>query len=434
MSISEEKNQLYDLAFSVRAAKPWKVICEEEIFAVQLTRSLIGYVSVMGRNGEHLSVALYVGPAGFRSLMRLMDAETSTPAAFHIGISQESLQCVFESRDELDPAALAEVRDYAKREGYVFKGPNSYPSLMKYESYALPSPIRRAKDIRYLSLALEATLALLEALGEHDREDLGLAPLENAQQALPLLTKEGDMFRVSSTPQPRSGRVTPPQPKAVSPARIRELRALRRIPELCCEVFRAPAPIQDDPDEPPYFPALLMIMDRKSHMLYRPAHALGRIYNADELLSTFIDSLMSAEICPKTISVRDEETRCLLEGFCRDAKIRLAFTDELPELDDALSDLLDFFARGEAEGDWALDDDDDDDDDWDEEDEALFNFDETPPEATLDNIRVSLMTMSEKELRGIPPFLIRQYQQLIESGDLPKSLAVRLEKLPGWEK
>ena len=57
--------ELLDLGYRFRNTKLWKTIYEDELFAVQLRNRQIGYCSLMGRNGEHMALGLYIGSAGF---------------------------------------------------------------------------------------------------------------------------------------------------------------------------------------------------------------------------------------------------------------------------------------------------------------------------------------------------------------------------------
>ena len=63
------KTHYYDLGYAFRNSKIWKRLYEEELFAVKLPikGNPIGYCCVMGRNGEHMALAVYIGAEGFTS-------------------------------------------------------------------------------------------------------------------------------------------------------------------------------------------------------------------------------------------------------------------------------------------------------------------------------------------------------------------------------
>lgn len=98
---------------------------------------------------------------------------------------------------------------------------------------------------------------------------------------------------------------------------------------------------------------------------------------------------------PKAIKVRTEETKALLEGFCRDAHILLVMTEELAHIDEALDDLFDHM----------MDDDDDDDDVGDVGDVDAED---------LENMTAMLAQMSVSEIRSMPDFILDQILDVAE--------------------
>ena len=65
--------KMYDLAFQYKAAKLWKLLYDDEVFAVKLPDGETGYCSVMGMIGQHLALGLYVGDEGYQSYRILLD-------------------------------------------------------------------------------------------------------------------------------------------------------------------------------------------------------------------------------------------------------------------------------------------------------------------------------------------------------------------------
>ena len=68
-------DRLYELAFALRKAKPWKTLFDSELFALSLPNGETGYCSVMGFLGEHLAIALYVGNHGLDCYRLLVNFE-----------------------------------------------------------------------------------------------------------------------------------------------------------------------------------------------------------------------------------------------------------------------------------------------------------------------------------------------------------------------
>lgn len=81
-----------------------------------------------------------------------------------------------------------------------------------------------------------------------------------------------------------------------------------------------PQPVQDTPDEVPYYAALLIGMDCESGDIFPPI--MG---NQEEiqLLNELATAFLNQKKCPKTIKVSDLRTQCLLEDFCQKNGIQL---------------------------------------------------------------------------------------------------------------
>ena len=111
------KIHLYNLAYEFRNSKVWKQIFEEELFAVKLPGKTAGeniaYCSLMGKRGEHMALAVYIGAEAFTSYRKLAagnaDYELSCMSDLLV---QDCIQCSIEQRDQFDPDELDELKAY----------------------------------------------------------------------------------------------------------------------------------------------------------------------------------------------------------------------------------------------------------------------------------------------------------------------------------
>ena len=115
--------ELLDLGYRFRNAKLWKSIYEDELFAVQLRNRQIGYCSLMGRNGEHMALGLYIGSAGFSTYRELISRssriEAQNPAEL---LTQDCIQCSIEKRDQFSPEEIEELRVFCYASGMDAEG------------------------------------------------------------------------------------------------------------------------------------------------------------------------------------------------------------------------------------------------------------------------------------------------------------------------
>ncbi|MBR0408919.1 MAG: hypothetical protein IJI53_12835 [Clostridia bacterium] len=408
---------LYGLAYRFRNAKLWKTIYEDELFAVQLRNRKIGYCSLMGRNGEHMALGLYIGDEGFSSYRRLISYSADqrmgeqNPADL---LTQDCIQCSIEQRDQFSPEELAEIRAYCKASGTPFRAP--YPQFARFYPYCVPWHVTTKSDWEGIRTALTVLEKMGEFLQNHSKNDLGLRPVVanmEGEQYLESDLWQMDLFSAEPSIAPnetvtiplyslKKGELVmrriplPPyqEPSLLPPDRINEiavarLMKLKKTGVLQCEVLRAPEPVDG---EPPYVPAVLLALELNEGVILQPVMPKGPKYDPNEMLEGFTASLLSSGIYPSRILVRTEETAVLLKPLCEKARIDLAVDQELDELDEA------------AEQIW--------------EEQQTDNY--------LDEIIQMLDAMRPDQIRQIPADVLKQ---LMETGGLlPDHLADKIRK------
>ncbi len=102
---------LYDLAFKFKKTKLWNQLSDTDLFALPLSNGETGYVCIMGQLGDHFALALYVGNEGLDSYRNIAEFELArTEAEYNeIMVSQNCIQCAFESKSDLAPQELEEL-------------------------------------------------------------------------------------------------------------------------------------------------------------------------------------------------------------------------------------------------------------------------------------------------------------------------------------
>ena len=154
-----DKLRLYEEAFRFRKKKLWDQLTEDMIFAVRLEPDLMGYVSIMGKLGDHFALAVYAGKKGFSSYLRLhnTDPEEIGEVEYrNLLVAQRNIQCSYEMKDFLEREEQEEIRSYAKRLGVRIAGKNAWPVFMKMTPGRVPHRFSDEKEEEYLLLALEA--------------------------------------------------------------------------------------------------------------------------------------------------------------------------------------------------------------------------------------------------------------------------------------
>lgn len=427
-------DKMYESAFRYKQTKLWKSLLDTEIFAVRLSDGEIGYCCVMGLLGEHISLAVYVGNEGFQSFRELAfrrepdfsDAEFS-PSIFDAAwaFRQVCLQCSFENRDELDEWGAEEVRRYARAHKIQLRGAHSFPDFSKYMRYRMPSDIETPEDERRICEALDAATALAELLKTKSKADIGLVSVTEDTETLPLLIPGKDGYTLTSVEVPEPWEEDWPEPVEVDAERVAELRKLRKKGVYACEVIRLPGMLggkdednyedEDDEEEAPYFPAILLCVDTKSGASVGTVPVADYENHPEALRDAFIQALIDNGVCPRAIKARDEQARVLLSDLCVKAGILLSVDEHLPALDEAKEELMNMLQN--------------DDDFFDDEEDDEDGDDVTDMDEAISFVMDEMMRMSDRELRTLPHEVVRQILDMAPFGFVPKELQLRLRRL-----
>lgn len=351
--------ELYELAFAFRSAKPWNRLFEDELFAIPLPNGETGYCSVMGMAGEHFALAVYPGERGLRSFRAMQEAESAL-ARFELPdplkmqehmLSQLCIQCSLENKDMLLPEELSSVRGHAARHDIKFRGSNSFPQFVAYRPASYPSRVTSEEDIQILCEALRAALAVNEKLlnadwVELEKESLGFSEGLAAARSLPVLTRGQDGYAWSAGVLPDVTPQTYPRPVLRDELLLTRLKkAKKRNTTWVCDVVMCPQPVQEKEDSTPVFPYTLIAADKETGAALMPAMVRCYEQEADTLLHSLGEQMLESCV-PRRMVVTDDRTHAFLEAFTGSLGIELARAGG----DELLEELEAEFAELSADG------------------------------------------------------------------------------------
>lgn len=401
-------DRMYELAFRYKKTKLWKQLCDTDIFAVRLSDGEIGYCCVMGMAGKENAVALYPGDQAFQSYRELLGLTLKRMRPPEIGfqdlfLSQNCLQCAFETKDLLQPDEVDEVRVYAKKHGITLRGANAFPQFVKYQPCYHPWYISSEQEQRYICEALEACIAMAELVEKQGRKAFRflnrIASVSSFSDIL-CLEKENGCYIVTRVPFPAEIPAEYPSPVMKNEVALARLKKMKKKGSLECRLVRLPMPVQESEDMPPYYPALLAVVDTKAKKIYPTQPVLYLEEQPEDCLDTFVEVLLKAGICPKAIHTDDPRTFELLKHLCNGVEIRLTLTDdELPELDEAIDGLM----------------------------SAMLPEPEDTAEV-MSEVFDMIMSLSDGELKQLPGEMITEMLELAEAGLIPPEVEFKLRR------
>ena len=404
-------NEIYQAAYKFKDSKLWTKMLETELFAVKLDDTgLIGYCTIMGTNDQHRALAVYVGPEGFTTLRQLQDADEYSYADL---FCQDCIQCSIETRKDMEPEELAGLKKYCTATHTSFRSP--YPKFSRFHKNCAPWLITDPQDWDYLLKALHVVSLMTDEIAKGNRFGLReitfdvdgeayadeippydffveLFPDENV--TIPLFSVVDGKLAVERISLPPYTEYKTEPPTQFNDVLLAKLRRLRRSGTLQCEIIRSPALVEESPG---YLPAILLAVRGLDGFMLHPVVGENAVYDPNKMLNEFISTLVDLSEYPSEIRIRTDETRTLLEEFCRRAKIQLIEDEDLDELDEAIESLIERF--------------------------------DPPDDESIMEMLNTLSTMDPKALAQIPDFLVKVLQEADEAGALPEKIAEKLREL-----
>ena len=406
--MNKNRDKLYELAFRYRKTRLWQKVYEDMPFGVQLEDGEIAYCVVMGRMGQHIAIAAYVGDSGYQSYRFLYDHNSDDLNEIELGMMiscQNCLQCSFENKDMLEDDELYEVKNYTAEHNMTLRGKNAFPRFVKYMPGRYPWFYDAEQDIQRMTTVLSAALAVAQMLEE--KKEIGFTYIDEDPDNIPLLTQKKGRWEVNTVALPNK-EMALPHPLYENELQAARIRKARKKGELVCGSMRLPEPVLDDFDDcAPYYPFVLASVDPVSGLVITPIITME--LEPEEIITKFADTIATGlSFVPKIIYARDDLCATLLEDFCRETDIQLSRDGDFEELEEAMENMI------------ASADDESDDEDVGRQVEELMMLVDALPDA---------------DLRSMPEELVELFRHLADEDILQDHLVHRLQKALGrrWE-
>ena len=338
-----EWERLYELAVKLKALEPWEWMDEQDIFGVQNPETgEIGFVSIMGMLGEHLSMCVYLGAEGLHGYWDMSDPiadlENNPFAMFEV----PQIQASFEDREMLEKQDL----DIIKKLGLKFRGNQNYPLFRSIKPGFMPYFVE-SEEARFLIYAMEQTLAMLPRF--YDEENLLPDPDEDLILVQVPETQNGELVwhdEVTTVSPPERTDIAFEVPSEAID-QVKELpQKLGQVLEI--DLFYAPMPIGEK-GKRRYIPKMLLITDAKRGLilgceLIKPEETIPESVARVPLY--LIENLLKLKNRPSEISVSSGLLFEAFKTFTQQINVKLRRTDFLPTMDEAKESLSSYFESG----------------------------------------------------------------------------------------
>jgi len=327
-----EWKRLYQAAIAFKDLAPWEWVEETDVFGIQNPETEnLGFVSIMGLLGEHLSMALYLGAEGLQGFWDWEEAETPPEDLFFIPLH---MQASFEDRNQL----TQKDHKVIKRLGLKFRGTQAWPLFRSYRPGFLPWYLE-AQEARFLACALEQAVDVALRF-KQDPDILTPGDAESylvrvSHEELGVLVWEDKVMTVPAV-EPA------PIPISVSVAEIEAVKLLPRdLRVVEMDLLLAPARIHARGARP-YMPYMLLSVDRASGFILA-----ADLFEAEEtpqqtwglVPANALQQIKAMGAVPSKLLVGSPLLLQLLQSLANDLELPVEFTRSLPELAEARKSL-----------------------------------------------------------------------------------------------
>ncbi len=291
--------RLYDTAAKIKELRPWEWMLESDVFGFRdSTSDRVDFISVMGAQDEHLSVAVYLGDRAIHDLFRIVNSETlPTPGDL---FEMRHLQASFEDRDLL----AKEDRATIKRLGLKFRGRQAWPMFRSYRPGFFPWFVE-AREAEILIRALDQILDVAPRLKD-DPFLLG-APHEDGN----FLVRSRQSGRDGAWSE-RFAHVPEPEPLYADERVGKELTdKLRILPK---------GPVRVD--------------------LLNPESGMEQMWSS--VPKKVVELLIDSKVHPAEIVFNSDRMKQLLASVCEQADVALRTADSLHALEEARDSLEEY--------------------------------------------------------------------------------------------
>jgi hypothetical protein len=328
--------ELYEAAMAFQQAAPWDWMANEDIFAVVSPLSgEIGYCSILGNGGQEFGLSIFLGDAGLRRLVALIEEQEEDDAT--AAIMTPGLVFLLANRGELDE----EDRKIINSLGLGFRGKNAWP-LFRSQRPGYAAWFLEREEVIYLTAALRQAL---EIAGRMKAGSLDLRQnLMRGKVITRYSTENGwqerwDTLRLGSLDD--FDRREPLGAADEAALLLLSSRTKQRSGSWEFDIFVAPARI-GLADSRPYHPLCFMAVEREYGLVVQ-MNMTEPWLNASEKQKEVIRFLEKSETLPEEIRVGSQGTRALLEPISHALGMRLRVS-RLRLLEDAKASLYEYLS------------------------------------------------------------------------------------------
>ncbi len=317
---AEQWDKLYDIAIKLKALSPWEHRWDTDLFTLSLPgqeESL--YVSVIGRNGECYGIGVYLGARGLLGFNRIIEANENDRWDDFMHY-QNCLMFYCGNREELAP----QEREIIKSLNLKFRGENNWIYFRAMEEGCYPWLFNAAQA----QLMTEALQNFYMAFKYYISGEI-IVNFDGGQTLLRFYSEEQKKWLNTAAPLSDIPVIT----ENVTFTDELLLQRLKSSPkntrEMELDIRFLPVPVQDNPEQTPYFPRIIVLLDRKNKIILQQ-EMLEKEDKTEIAVAYALTNFFLEHGRPGKLFVRNEYIHFYVESLCSQLGIPTAYGKGMP--------------------------------------------------------------------------------------------------------
>lgn len=331
----EQWAKLYEVAQTIKLQAAWNNLWDTDLVTIILPgQSEPVFISVMGRNGECYGIGVYPGYRGVTGFYRLLDSSKEdlqiNPLSF-----QNCLMCYYGNRDELAP----KEREVIKSLNLKFRGENNWIYFRSMEEGYYPWFIN----------ADQAEI-MIEAL-----QNFAMVYMHYSSGKIKVDFESGETLMRQYSPERKewlnAAVPMPPIPEVSGELVFKDELLLHRLKNKPrnnisaeIDILYLPTPVQDKPEETPYFPRLLVLFDRNGGIPLDQKILDIKTKNEDAVIDALINYIDKYGK-PGKLFVRDRYFLCYVNSLCSQLGVPITHGKGMNFIDEFAEQMSEFMSE-----------------------------------------------------------------------------------------
>ncbi|WML26246.1 plasmid pRiA4b ORF-3 family protein [Neobacillus sp. OS1-33] len=321
-------HRLLEMADEFKGLKPWQWLGDGQFIAVEdpVTKEYV-YCSIMGGAGLEFGLAAYIGEQGKRFLNGLL-MQSSFDEKYYI--KQRSLILSFSNREELNN----EDYQILKETGTSYRGKNQWPLFRSYQPGYYPW-ILDAEEVRLLSLVIEQVIEVSRIV----KDDSKLLSAFDSHIVARVFDEKSNKWETVLLRDQENMIKVEESSLFINELELQELKNSLKYYNIPLEFDSEYmlAPIQDHRNERPYYPTLVLSVERKNGLIvYNEILKNGDTAEANQ--NAFLELIKQLNRIPKEVWVKEEMAQ-YIKPIAKKLQIKLLTVQTLPLLDHARKEM-----------------------------------------------------------------------------------------------